>query len=97
MHLLETQGIFTNFIVASYISACGMMGGNVWRRSLTWLLPPPRLSEHALRTLSWSESTSCMLSRAGRGREILGREPSWKGGMEGASAHFCYYKVTNWL
>lgn len=35
LRMMEIQGIFANFTVASYISACGMMGGNVWRRSLT--------------------------------------------------------------
>lgn len=96
MHLLEMYGIFANFITASYISDCGMMGGNVWRRSLTWTPPPPPwLSEHTLRTLSWSESTSCMLSRAGRGRLILGREPSCAREMKGALSHSCLTKLTN--
>lgn len=48
-------------MTSSYSSVSGIMGGKVCLRSLAW---PRLLSEHVLRTLSWSESTSCMLSRA---------------------------------
>lgn len=60
---------------SSYSSGSGRMGGKVCLRILAW---PRLLSEHMLRTLSWSESMSCMLSRPWPGRVILGREPSWK-------------------
>lgn len=61
----------------SYGSGSGRMGGRVCLR----IRACPRLLSDMLRRLSWSESISCMLSLPRTGRAILGREPSWKGGV----------------